>query len=79
MVAGELRKYLLAQVSKLYIEKTKHATYYYNELGEVHREDGPAMIFYNGIKKYYLNNNEYTKEQHFEEVLKRNIREFKNV
>ena len=36
------------------IKKHGSATIYYKE-GKVHREDGPAIIYENGTKKWYVN------------------------
>ena len=37
---------------------------YYNEKGELHREDGPAVITISGSKKWYLNGKEYTQDEY---------------
>jgi hypothetical protein len=34
--------------------------FWYNEAGERHREDGPAIIFAGGTSCWYLNDTEYT-------------------
>jgi hypothetical protein len=36
--------------------------YWYNELGETHRDDGPAIIYDDGEVEWYLNDEEYTLE-----------------
>jgi hypothetical protein len=32
-----------------------NVTEYYNEQGQLHREDGPAIIFSNGRKQWWIN------------------------
>jgi hypothetical protein len=40
------------------------ATYYTNEDGEMHKEDGPAIIGVDGVESYYLHDHWYpTKEE----------------
>ena len=41
-----------------------------NEKGQWHREDGPAVVFMNGTKWWYLNGEEYTELEHEQEVIK---------
>lgn len=36
---------------------------YYDKKGRLHREDGPAIIFKNGLKYWYLYGKEVTEEQ----------------
>ncbi len=33
----------------------EYATCYYNDLGQYHREDGPAIIYPNGHKEWLIN------------------------
>ena len=37
-------------------ETDSNGTYYYNNLNQLHREDGPAIELTNGDKSWYLNN-----------------------
>jgi hypothetical protein len=43
---------------------------YRNEKGDLHREDGPAIVFFDGTEWYYLNQKRYSKEDWEEEVVK---------
>jgi hypothetical protein len=38
---------------------------------KLHREDGPAVIYHNGIEYWFLNNVEYTEEDFWKELFKR--------
>jgi hypothetical protein len=40
---------------KYIVEKNEEGTFWRNESGELHREDGPAIEGANGTKKWYLN------------------------
>jgi hypothetical protein len=42
-----------------YINKYGHITWY-NEKGQVHKEDGPAVIIYRGKSYWYINGYDYT-------------------
>ncbi len=37
-------------------KKSKDRIEYYNDKGELHREDGPAIEYNNGTKHWYINN-----------------------
>ena len=39
---------------KYIVEKIEKGTFWYNEKGELHREDGPAVEYANGDKEWYL-------------------------
>jgi hypothetical protein len=39
---------------------TNNTKSWYNEAGETHREDGPAVIFHSGGVRWYLNDNCYS-------------------
>ena len=36
---------------------------WYNDVGQYHRLDGPAVEWCNGDKEWYLNDKEYTEEE----------------
>ena len=38
--------------------------YWYNEVGELHREDGPAVEYSDGDHLWWLNGREYTEEEY---------------
>ena len=48
------------------IERTAYATYYYKDeaCNILHREDGPAVEWINGIKYWYMNGKNYSKEEY---------------
>jgi len=52
---------------------------YLNELGQFHREDGPAMEYSNGTKLWYLNNIGYTEEEYNQELIKLKLERLKNL
>ena len=35
---------------------------------KLHREDGPAAIFSDGVESYYLNNTNYQKSEYYKEL-----------
>ena len=37
---------------------------WYNDVGQYHREDGPAVELANGSKQWYLNGKKYTEEEY---------------
>ena len=37
------------------IVRTKNRVAYFNDAGQIHREDGPAIEWFNGDKEYYIN------------------------
>lgn len=39
-----------------------------------HREDGPAIEYIDGIKRWYLNGINYTEERYNKEIAKRNLK-----
>ena len=41
---------------------------WYNQKGELHREDGPAVTWANGDKSFCLNGKGYTEEEYWEKV-----------
>lgn len=41
--------------------------YWFNEAGSIHREDGPAIEYPDGINRWFLNGRELTELCHFEE------------
>jgi hypothetical protein len=43
---------------------------YTNEKGQLHREDGPAVVWPNGDELYFLNRIGYSKENYEKEVIK---------
>lgn len=45
-------------------EVNENGTIRYYKDGKLHREDGPAVIWTNGDKWYYLNGKQMTKEQY---------------
>ncbi len=48
----------------------KHISAFCNNL---HREDGPAVIWDTGIVMYYLDNTHYSEQEFYKEVARRNI------
>jgi len=56
------------------MEKTKkdfeYKIEYYNELGQLHRTDGPAVEYINGYCFWYLNGKSYTEQRYNIESLK---------
>lgn len=52
---------------------------YKNEYGQYHREDGPAIEFYDGDFRYYLNHTRYNKEEWENEILKIKLNKFKDL
>ena len=42
-------------------ENTNVSYYYLN--GQLHREDGPAVIYTNGTKEWWINNKRLTEEE----------------
>ena len=36
---------------------------WYNDVGQIHREDGPAFEAVNGSKEWWLNGKQYTEEE----------------
>ncbi len=47
--------------AEVYENGNKASKWYKN--GKLHREDGPAVEYANGIKKWYLNDKQYTETQ----------------
>ena len=41
--------------------------------GKAHREDGPALILYNGDKLWRLDGKEYSKQDYYRELVKRGL------
>jgi len=37
-------------------ENFSYGTFYYNDFGQLHREDGPAIEYTTGGKRWYFNN-----------------------
>ena len=54
----------------IYVDKHGDKRYYLN--GKLHREDGPAIEYANGTKRWYLYDIHYSKEEYDEQCL--NIR-----
>lgn len=47
---------------KSILTKVGETNYYYNEQGQLHRVDGPAVEWPDGSKKWYLNGNLHSVE-----------------
>ena len=59
--------------SKLEIDKFGNKRWK-NEKGEYHNEDGPAVIYANGTKVWYINGKEYSFNQWLDYLLKHNLK-----
>ena len=51
------------------IDENGHKKWYLN--GECHREDGPAIEWFNGNKSWFLNDKCYTEDEYKKEMAKR--------
>lgn len=49
-------------------------TIWKNEFGEYHREDGPAEIWKDGHKRWWLNDVEYYEKDYNQELYNRNLK-----
>ncbi len=50
---------------------------YTTSWGMIHRENGPAVEWSNGAKRWYLNDQHYSEEGYQHEIVKRNIKKLK--
>ncbi len=49
-----------------------------NDLGQFHNVHGPAIIYYNGYKRWYINGEIYIEEEEYKhEIIKRNLKKLK--
>lgn len=39
--------------------------YWWNDSGSLHREDGPAVVYYDGSKEWFLDGEKLTQIEHF--------------
>ena len=46
---------------------------YYNEQGQLHREDGPAIEWADGYKDWYLNDKRYSEQEFNDFLLKKRL------
>ena len=54
----------------------KHGdTFYKNDQMQMHREDGPAIEYVNGLVSYYLNGYNFKEEAYKKEMMKRRLNE----
>ena len=44
------------------VVKNESGTFYYNELEEYHREDGPAAVWNIGVKIWWINNEKHRED-----------------
>ena len=52
----------------------EHGTIRYrNELGQLHREDGPAIEYAEGYKFWFINGKEHTKQEFNDFLLKKRL------
>ena len=47
---------------------------YYNEQGQLYREDGPAVEYADGTKVWYLNGEEYSEQEFNNLILKKRLK-----
>jgi hypothetical protein len=52
---------------------------YKNELGQLHRTDGPSVEWDSGSKYWYLNGKEYTEEEFHQELIKLKLKRLVNL
>jgi hypothetical protein len=66
-----MKTYKVYDVEKFYIEGEEHlgVNKYWKLNNKLHRENGPAKIFPNGIKEYYLDDIYYPNIETDEELL----------
>ena len=48
--------------------------HYYNEQGQWHREDGPAVEWSDGDKEWWLNDIEYSEQDYNDYLLKKRLK-----
>ncbi len=48
-----------------------------NSKGQVHREDGPALVWNNGYNGWYLNGVHYSKEEYKRKIVFYNLKKLK--
>lgn len=70
------------KVTKKIVDKDTiwERTIWYDERGEIHREDGPAIIFKDGSKEWwYLNGIRRSEEKYNQVMYKRNLKKLNNT
>jgi hypothetical protein len=53
---------------KYNVEVDTNGDKFWYKNGELHREDGPAVEYYDGTKKWYLNGFNYTEEEFLKKI-----------